>query len=122
MPYEMNTIDGDLDIICIEISGEILFQEISGIMDDYFANTHRRILIDLRGSNFGIISRAEIVRIIKRFKDPTVTHSEKAAVVSTSDEDLGLVMLMKNMGTVENIPTSYRIFRDRDQAVEWLRS
>ena len=111
-----------MDILEIEIQGELTYPEIEKMMDDYFSNPHRNVLIDLRGGNFDIISRGEMVRIIQRFKDPSVEHTVKSAVVTTRDEDIGFAKLLKNIGKMEQIPTKYKIFRNIEQAMDWLRS
>lgn len=122
MAYHFKIIDQELDILEVNFEEELTFKEIEKVIDDYFSKPHRNVLIDMREGNFGIISRGEMVRIIERFKDPSVDHARKSAVVAATDEDLGLLMLMRNIGKMEQIPTTYKIFKDREEAIEWLRS
>jgi hypothetical protein len=122
MACHFEIIDQELDILGLKFEGELTFDEIENVIDDYFSKPHRFVLIDMSGGRFGIISRGEMVKIIERFKDPSVKHTEKSAVVADSDEDLSLLMLLKNIGKMEQIPTTYKLFRDREKAIDWLRS
>jgi hypothetical protein len=92
------------------------------MMDEYFTSPGKYVLIDLREAEFSDLSRAEMVNIIRRFKDPEVGHSIRSAVVSENKMVIGLMMLMNNIGKIENIPTEYKLFRSFEEAENWLRS
>ena len=108
------------DIAFVTIHGEATFD---GLMEVYDALAPdgqfcvRRRLWDLRGANI-VMTNAELERLGHEGQARDHDRPSRAAVVATRDVDFGLARVNEVYRASSN--TEMRVFRDFDEALQWL--
>jgi hypothetical protein len=116
------TVDQQNDLSVFTVNGELTADEIIQKVEEYYLKHPTKLVLwimeDVQLAN---ISTDNIERIIYTAKKHSGKRPEgKTAIVSTRDLDYGLSRMYEAHAVQENMPYEYKVFKDIDEAKEWL--
>jgi hypothetical protein len=123
MAYITKRIDYDNDLTIIVVEGSLEFHDVFlNISEFYINNLTKNTLVDLRKGSIGDISSEDLKQIAYAMKEYIKNHQGgKTAIVTQIDVDFGMLRMYEAYAQFENLPISYKIFRDIEEAREWLQ-
>ena len=116
--------DPDRDLILSTFSGFVSQQDLLGFIDSVHTNEHFRTTANeliVTENTTGTDMDADLLLLIsQRSQELSVTTPDKKiALVPTTELDFGFARMYKTMA--EKTLWQIEIFRDRDEALVWLR-
>jgi len=117
-------IDSENDMTVFTVIGKVTAMElVAAITDFYETSITSNVLWDLTKSNVSEISSADVKVIADlSFKFAERRPSGKTAIVGYEDFTFGLSRMYEMTKGISELPFETRVFRDMDQARNWLLS
>ena len=115
-------IDSQKDLSVFTVNGALIADEIIERVEEYYTRHPTKLVLWIMGEvDLTAITSAGIERIIQIAKKHTGKRQEgKTAIVGAKDIDYGLARMYEAYTGLENLPYEYKIFKDVDEAKEWL--
>ena len=115
-------IDSQNDLSVFTVNGSLIADEIIERVEEYYTRHPTKLVLWIMGEvDLTAITSAGIERIIQIAKKHTGKRQEgKTAIVGSKDVDYGLARMYEAYAGLENLPYEYNIFKDVDEAKEWL--
>ena len=115
-------IDSQKDLSVFTVNGALIADEIIERVEEYYTRHPTKLVLWIMGEvDLTAITSAGIERIIQIAKKHTGKRQEgKTAIVGAKDIDYGLARMYEAHTGLENLPYEYKIFKDVDEAKEWL--
>jgi len=115
-------VDSQGDLSVFTVNGELTADEIIERVEEYYTKHPTKLVLWIMGDvDLSAITREEIERIIQIAKKNTGKRKEgKTAIVGSKDVEYGLARMYEAYTGFENLPYEYKIFKDVDEAKEWL--
>ena len=115
-------IDSQNDLSVFTVNGALIADEIIERVEEYYTRHPTKLVLWIMGEvDLTAITSAGIERIIQIAKKHTGKRQEgKTAIVGSKDIDYGLARMYEAYTGLENLPYEYKIFKDVDEAKEWL--
>ena len=116
------TIEQENDLTIFTVEGELTANEIIKYSSKFYdKKPTKKILWDATKGSVSKITSGEFRKIAKEMKKFTKKREGgKTALVGSFDADFGLARMYEVYAESEELPVSYGIFRDIDEAKEWL--
>jgi hypothetical protein len=103
-------------------SGVTSFEEIATTVKDlYEKNPTKNVLWDASEGSVAELTKDHIEKLASfspRFSD--LRKGGKTALYSPGDVAFGLSRMFEIIGNLRKVPIEIKVFRDRDQALQWL--
>ena len=115
-------VDSQGDLSVFTVNGELTADEIIERVEEYYTKHPTKLVLWIMGDvDLSAITREGIERIIQIAKKNTGKRKEgKTAIVGSKDVEYGLARMYEAYTGFENLPYEYKIFKDVDEAKEWL--
>jgi len=115
-------IDSQNNLSVFTVNGALIADEIIERVEEYYTRHPTKLVLWIMGEvDLTAITSSGIERIIQIAKKHTGKRQEgKTAIVGSKDIDYGLARMYEAYTGIENLPYEYKIFRDVDEAKEWL--
>ena len=115
-------VDSQSDLSVFTVNGELTADEIIERVEEYYIKHPTKQVLWIMGDvDLSAITREEIERIIQIAKKNTGKRKEgKTAKVGSKDVEYGLARMYEAYTGFENLPYEYKIFKNVDEANEWL--
>jgi len=115
-------VDSQNDLSVFTVNGELIADEVIEQVEVYYTQHPTKLVLWIMGDvDLSAITRAGIERIIQTAKQHTGKRKEgKTAIVGPKDIEYGLARMYEAYTGFENLPYEYKIFKDVDEAKEWL--
>ena len=115
-------VDSQGDLSVFTVNGELTADEIIERVEEYYITHPTKLVLWIMGDvDLSAITREGIERIIQTAKKNTGKRKEgKTAIVGSKDIEYGLARMYEAYTGFENLPYEYKIFKDVDEAKEWL--
>lgn len=115
-------VDSQGDLSVFTVNGELTADEIIERVEEYYTKHPTKLVLWIMGDvDLSAITREGIERIIQIAKKNTGKRKEgKTAIVGSKDIEYGLARMYEAYTGFENLPYEYKIFKDVDEAKEWL--
>jgi hypothetical protein len=115
-------VDSQGDLSVFTVNGELTADEIIERVEEYYTKHPTKLVLWIMGDvDLSAITREGIERIIQTAKKNTGKRKEgKTAIVGSKDIEYGLARMYEAYTGFENLPYEYKIFKDVDEAKEWL--
>lgn len=117
-------IDQDSQLVRIKGQGLVTDDQmvacIAALREDPGLRPDMNTLSDMRNIDVGFTSNGvmEMLRVMEQSSDRRSTA--KAAIVATSDVAFGMARMFQTHSAIQDQDPKFRIFRDMDEACEWL--
>ena len=115
-------VDSQNDLSVFTVNGELTVDEIIERVEEYYTKHPTKLVLWIMGDvDLSAITRIGIERIIQIAKKNTGKRQEgKTAIVGAKDTEYGLARMYEAYTGFENLPYEYKIFKEVDEAKEWL--
>ena len=115
-------VDSQNDLSVFTVNGKLTADEIIERVEEYYITHPTKLVLWIMGDvDLSAITREGIERIIQTAKKNTGKRKEgKTAIVGSKDIEYGLARMYEAYTGFENLPYEYKIFKDVDEAKEWL--
>ena len=115
-------IDSQNDLSVFTVNGALIADEIIERVEEYYITHPTKLVLWIMGDvDLSAITREGIERIIQTAKKNTGKRKEgKTAIVGSKDIEYGLARMYEAYTGLENLPYEYKIFKNVDEAKEWL--
>jgi len=115
-------VDSQGDLSVFTVNGELTADEIIERVEEYYTKHPTKLVLWIMGDvDLSAITREGIERIIQTAKKNTGKRKEgKTAIVGSKDIEYGLARMYEAYTGLENLPYEYKIFKNVDEAKEWL--
>ena len=115
-------VDSQGDLSVFAVNGELTADEIIERVEEYYTKHPTKLVLWIMGDvDLSAITREGIERIIQTAKKNTGKRKEgKTAIVGSKDIEYGLARMYEAYAGFENLPYEYKIFKEVDEAKEWL--
>jgi len=115
-------VDSQGDLSVFTVNGKLTADEIIERVEEYYTKHPTKLVLWIMGDvDLSAITREGIERIIQTAKKNTGKRKEgKTAIVGSKDIEYGLARMYEAYTGLENLPYEYKIFKNVDEAKEWL--
>ena len=115
-------VDSQGDLSVFTVNGELSADEIIERVEEYYTKHPTKLVLWIMGDvDLSAITREGIERIIQTAKKNAGKRKEgKTAIVGSKDIEYGLARMYEAYTGLENLPYEYKIFKNVDEAKEWL--
>ena len=115
-------VDSQNDLSVFTVNGELTADEIIEQVEEYYTQHPTKLVLWIMGDvDLSAVTGAGIEKIIQTAKKHTGKREEgKTAIVGSRDIEYGLARMYEAYTGFENLPYEYKIFKDVDEAKEWL--
>jgi hypothetical protein len=115
-------VDSQNDLSVFTVNGELTADEIIERVEEYYTKHPTKLVLWIMGDvDLSAITKEGIERIIQIAKKNTGKRKEgKTAIVGSKDVEYGLARMYEAYTGFANLPYEYKIFKDVDEAKEWL--
>jgi hypothetical protein len=113
----------DKDITIVNVSGELLFEQIVQVLEDFYKSDFTlKLLWDLSHADLSALTNSHIEKIISYAKSKShLREGGKTAIVALKDIDYGVSRMYEILSELKEHPVSHSVFRNRDEALKWLK-
>ncbi len=112
------------DLTIYTLTGKVTAAEIKHTIEQFYSGQiTKHVLWDLTDSDVSALSKPEVESIA--FTPRTATEKRqqgKTAIVAPDDLVYGLSRMYQSLTHLENQPFETRVFRIKDDAMNWLKS
>jgi hypothetical protein len=115
-------VDSQNDLSVFTVNGELTTDKVIERVEEYYTKHPTKLVLWIMGDvDLSAITSEGIERIIQIAKKNTGKRKEgKTAIVGSKDIEYGLARMYEAYTGFENLPYEYKIFKDVDEAKEWL--
>ena len=115
-------VDSQNDLSVFTVNGELIADEIIERVEEFYTRHPTKLVLWIMDDvDLSAITSESIERIIQTAKKHSGKRQEgKTAIVGSRDIDYGLARMYQAYTGFENLPYEYKIFKDVDDAKEWL--
>jgi hypothetical protein len=115
-------VDSQNDLSVFTVNGELTTDKVIERVEEYYTKHPTKLVLWIMGDvDLSAITSEGIERIIQIAKKNTGKRKEgKTAIVGPKDIEYGLARMYEAYTGFENLPYEYKIFKDVDEAKEWL--
>ena len=119
------TMQADLgsNITTLTATGQVTANDLLAGLQEFYSRTPTELaLCDLSNADLDSFSRADVERLVGATKRlASVRDRPRTAIVAKGDLGFGLARMYEILGEAKGHPASMRVFRARDEAIQWLR-
>lgn len=110
------------NISTIHVSGRLTFTEIMETVEEiYKPGCTEKILLDLLDADLSSATPSQMETIVSITKSKAhLRPNGKTAFVAPKDTNFGFARMYESMSELNDHPIDYGVFRNTDQALEWL--
>lgn len=109
----------DEEITEFIVEGEYTTDDVIETIKNTYKDITKYVLWNCRSGHISNLDSNEMKRIASVAKKHSV--HEKTAFVASSDLMFGLLRMYETHSRIENVPLSMQVFRERSDAIKWLR-
>ena len=115
-------VDSQNDLSVFTVNGELTADEIIEQVEEYYTQHPTKLVLWIMGDvDLSAVTGAGIEKIIQTAKKHTGKREEgKTAIFGSRDIEYGLARMYEAYTGFENLPYEYKVFKDVDEAKEWL--
>ena len=115
-------VDSQNDLSVFTVNGQLTADEIIERVEEFYTKHPTKLVLWIMGDvDLSAITSEGIERIIRIAKQNTGKRQEgKTAIVGAKDVEYGLARMYEAHTGFENLPNEYKVFKDVDEAKEWL--
>jgi len=100
--------------------GDCELEEVLSTISSQYRNISTGVLWNFTSGSNVNLSAGDMTRIAEMARKHAV-HKKTAYVVSL-DVEYGMLRMYEVYAETESVPTAIKVFRDRDTAIQWLKS
>ena len=93
--------------------------EIINIIKDKYSTISKYVLWNFLAGDVSGLTLDDMHRITRVAKEHSV--HEKTAFLGASDFVFGILRMYETLSELEGVPLDMQVFRDRNEAIEWLK-
>lgn len=116
-----SSIDEKLDLTVLTVTGELEAGEITAFIASYTGQHTSLVLWDMCAADTVNLSPEKIQQGASRVAK-IAARNDKTAFVFSRDIDFGVGRMIHAYSSIEELKSTIQIFRNRDEANEWLLS
>ena len=115
-------VDSQNDLSVFTVNGDLTADEVIERVEEYYTRHPTKLVLWIMGDvDLSAMTSEGIERIIQIAKKNTGKRKEgKTAIVGSKDIEYGLGRMYEAYTGLENLPYEYKIFKDANEAKEWL--
>lgn len=99
--------------------GAISAEDVIKVIEEKYAAIKKHVLWNLLDGDMSSFSRTDMQRVAMAAKQHSV--HEKTAFLGASDFTFAMLRMYRTHSEIEKVPLQMQVFRDRQEAIDWLQ-
>jgi hypothetical protein len=118
------TRDADRNLTTHVVIGSVSEKEMHGVLEDFYDRQPTALVLwDMSQAELAHVTAEMLAKFVCRAAELGVRRrGGRTAVVAPDDLQYGLGRMSETLAEIESAPFSFRVFRSRQDAMQWLAS
>jgi hypothetical protein len=118
------TIDKEKDLTIHDVTGPVSEEEMYNALENFYLKEPTKLLLwDMSETDVSHVTSDILQKFIRRSVELGLSRQGgRTAVFASEDLQYGLARMSQTFAEIESVPYSFRVFRSRKEALQWLSS